>query len=207
MHKEKGFTLLELIIAFTILGLIMLIIGSSLRMGIRAWERGELIADDSQRLRILTERLSSDIRSVYPYQVNIEVERKTAFEGKSDSLGFVTSQVDINWVGGFKWVSYSINEGDLIVTEKIVPDKKLDESKGIATVLETGVSSLKFEYYEKNKDTWETSWDAKEKGMLPDGVKATITLKPDASQGDRKIERSIPPLFIPLPVAYNPSVQ
>lgn len=207
MSEEKGFTLLELIIAFAILGLIMLIIGSSLRMGVRAWERGELIADDSQRLRILFERFSSEIRSLYPYQINKEGKRNMAFEGKPESLGFVTSQVDVNWAGGFKWVSYSVNGGNLTVTEKIVPDKKLDESKGIETILETGVSALKFEYYDKNKDSWETSWDAKEKGILPDVIKVTINLKPDASYGDREIEKSIPPLFIALPLAYNPTVK
>lgn len=205
--KERGFTILELIIAFTILGLIMLIIGGSLNMGVKAWEKGEQIADDSQRIRILYERLSSEIRSIYPYQIMKEGEKKIAFEGKPDSLGFVTSQVDINWIGGFKWVSYSVNDGNLIVTEKIVPDKKLDESKGIETILEAGVSYLKFDYFEKNKDNWETSWDAKEKGILPDVVRVSITLKPDSSHGNEKIERLIPPLFISLPVAYNPSGQ
>ena len=92
---EKGFTLLEVLLAMTILSLIAVIIGVSLRLGIRAWERGESDSDDSQKLRYVVERLSQEIRSVYPYQMLIDGEKAIAFKGKSDSIFFVTSSVKI----------------------------------------------------------------------------------------------------------------
>lgn len=194
--KERGFTLLELIIAFAIIGLLLLIVGSGLRLGVRAWERGEGIVDETQRLRTITEKLSSEIRSVYPYQISREGKKDLVFEGKSDSLSFVTSQVDINWMGGFKWVSYRVKDGDLVLEKRIVPDKKLDESEGEKAILEKRIKEIKFEFYDRKEDRWESSWDTKDKGRLPEIVKVTITLMPESS--------SLPPLLISLPVAYRP---
>jgi len=194
--SRRGFTLIELIIAFTILGLILLIIGGSLRLSIRALERGDKIIEETERMRGIYERISSDIRSAYPYPIMKEGERRIAFEGKSDSLSLVTSQVDINWPGGFKWVSYSVKDGDLILVEKVVPNKGLDESKGKETLLEHKVKEIRFEFYEKGKERWETSWDSKERGKLPEIVKVSLTLESERP--------SFPPFLISLPVGYNP---
>jgi general secretion pathway protein J len=191
----SGFTLLELIISFTILGLILLIIGSSLRLGINAWDRGERIVDESQRARVLWERLSQDIRSTYPYQIGKDGGKRIIFEGRSDFLNFVTTTEGIGVGGGFKSVSYYIRNEGLIVKEQSVPDKELDKSKGKETILEPGVKEINFEFYEKKHESWETSWDIKEKERLPDIIKVIITFKQ---------ETPFPPLLISLPVAYNP---
>lgn len=198
---KQGFTLLELLVAFTILGLILLIIGSSLRLGFKAWERGESIVNETQRIRTFYERFSSEIRSAYPYYISREGEKRLAFKGESDSLGFVTSHVDLNWVGGFKWVSYAVKDGALVLKEKMLPDKELDESKGRESVLGHGVKEIRFKYYDKEKDSYEDSWDSKEKGRLPEIVKVTITFK---SGTLLRPGLSFPPFLFSLPVAYSP---
>lgn len=201
---KRGFTFLELIIAFSILGLILLIIGSGLRLGVKAWERGEKIVDETQRIRMFYERLSSEIRSAYPYLIEKEGDKKIAFEGRSNSLSFVTTAVEMNGSGGLKWVSYYIKDRALMLKEKKLPDKELDEAKGKETILEPRVREIKFEFYEKKEESWETSWDSKEKGRLPEIVKVTITLKPEIPSKDEKIKTSFPPILISLPVAYSP---
>lgn len=199
--KERGFTLLELIIAFAILGVIILIIGSGLRIGVKAWEKGEEIVDETQRIRVPWERLSFELRSAYPYQTDKMADKKIAFEGKSDSLSFVTSAIETDGKGGLKWVSYYIKDNGLMLKEKRLPDKELDEAKGKEIILNPWIKDIRFEYYEKNKEDWETYWDSKEKGRLPEVIKVSIYLKQKGS--DRKEELPLPPLLILVPIAYS----
>lgn len=199
--KERGFTLLELIIAFAILGVIILIIGSGLRIGVKAWEKGEEIVDETQRIRVPWERLSFELRSAYPYQTDKMADKKIAFEGKSDSLSFVTSAIETDGKGGLKWVSYYIKDNGLMLKEKRLPDKELDEAKGKEIILDPWIKDIRFEYYEKNKEDWETYWDSKEKGRLPEVIKVSIYLKQKGS--DRKEELPLPPLLILVPIAYS----
>jgi prepilin-type N-terminal cleavage/methylation domain-containing protein len=72
IRSRGGFTLLEVIIAITILSLIMVIIGSAFRLGIQAWGRGEKETEDGQRLRALSSLLSQQLKSIYPYRINPE---------------------------------------------------------------------------------------------------------------------------------------
>ncbi len=199
--KERGFTLLELIIAFAILGVVILIIGSGLRIGVKAWEKGEEIVDETQRIRVLWERLSFEIKSTYPYQTEGAVEKKMVFEGKSNSLSFVTTAVGTEGKGGLKWVSYYLKDNGLMLKEKRLPDKELDEAKGEEIILDPGVKDIRFEYYEKNEGDWETSWDSKEKGRLPEVIKVSIYLKQKGSY--KKEELPFPPILISVPIAYS----
>jgi len=171
--REKGFTLLEILIAITILSLIAVIIGGSVRLGIRAWEKGEAGIDGSQRLRVLSERLSQQIKSAYPYEIETEDGKVVAFGGGPDSLWFVTSLTTHAAESPLKWVSYSVKDGALVVKEGRLPDKKLLEmvsEKGV--VLAPEVSELSLEYLSR-EGRWEESWDLKE--SLPQAVRISMS--------------------------------
>lgn len=196
LTNRWGFTLLELIITFTILGLILLIIGSGLRLGVKAWERGERLVDEAQRVRILYERFFSEVRSAYPYFIGEGEERRILFDGRSDSLSFVTSRVDVDGLGGLKWVSYFIEDGALTVEEKRIPDKELDEIDGKKAILEPRITRLIFEYYDREEEEWNMTWDSEEKGRLPEAIKVDLTLKDGG--------KLFPPFLISIPASYSP---
>ena len=167
----KGFTLMELLIAVTILALIAVIIGGSLSLGIRAWERGDVEISASQGLRVTCERLSQRIKSIYPYKMQKDGKKLTAFKGDSESVWFVTSSLT-SAENNMKWVSYSFKDGDLTMDEGIMPDKKLLEKvseKG--ETLDSGISSLKFEYFSAKTTEWKDSWDLQE--QLPSAMRIT----------------------------------
>ena len=168
---DKGFTLLEVLLAMTILSLIAVIIGVSLRLGIRAWERGEADSDDSQKLRYVVERLSQEIRSVYPYQMLIDGERAIAFKGKSDSIFFVTSSVKSS-EGGLKWISYFVEDSSLMMREGMLPDKQVMEKvTKEGKDFDLDASGLKFEYFSSKDKDWKEAWDSKTE--LPGAMKIT----------------------------------
>ena len=170
---DSGFTLLELIIAITILPLIILIIGNGFRLGMNAWERGEQETVWTQRLRVLSGLLSQQIKSAYPYTIDVDNEKVAVFEGKEDSVMFVTALTDSAY-GGFKWVRYSQKDGTLFLKEGLLPDKKLNESiTGDEEVVDTDIDEIKFAYLSLEDNEWKESWDMGKK--LPGAVRVKIS--------------------------------
>ena len=101
IKNQKGFTLLELILAMSIVAIIVALGLGGVRLGISARDIGEQKVDIYQRLRIISEQLKQKLQSTYPVFVSqvdevpgitvpISSKRLLAFEGKTDSIRFVT---------------------------------------------------------------------------------------------------------------------
>lgn len=164
---------MELIIALTILTLITVVIGSGLRLGINAWNKGELETEETQRLRILSTMLSQQLKSVYPHVVNIDNENLILFKGEEDSLLFVTTSVD-RLYGGLKWIRYSYKDGTLFYKEGLLPDKDLiDNIEGDEEILDTDIEKIKFEYYIAHTGEWQESWDFGD--TMPQAVRIAVS--------------------------------
>ncbi len=103
-HKIKnqmGFTLLELILAMSIVAIIVALGLGGVRLGISARDVGEQKVDTYQRLRIISEQLKQKLQSTYPVFVSqidgvpgvtvpVSSKRILAFEGNVNSIRFVT---------------------------------------------------------------------------------------------------------------------
>lgn len=177
--RSAGFTLIELIIAITILSLITVIIGGAFRLGIQAWEKGEKETGDSQRLRVLSSLLSQQLKSFYPYEIKMEDkdEKVVLFKGESDSITFVTTLTDSSY-GGFKWVKYVFRDGALFYMEGLLPDKKFQEkiknkNKDKEEIIDKNIDEFKFSYFSSDDDEWKESWDFGED--LPGAVKVNLS--------------------------------
>lgn len=167
----KGFTLLELILAITILSLIALIIGSGFRLGIKAWEKGEAEALETQRLRALSGLISQNIKSAYPYKMEIDGKKVLVFEGDKNSIMFATAFTDIH-SGGFKWVRYSYRDGALVFNEGILPDKKfMDKINENEEIIDENIGEVRFEYLPSGEEKWNESWE------LGEGLPAAVRVK------------------------------
>ena len=99
--NQKGFTLLELILAMSIVAIVVALGLGGVRLGIAARDAGEQKVDIYQRLRIISDQLKQKLQSTYPVfvsQINgvpgatASLSSKTilAFEGSTDSIRFVT---------------------------------------------------------------------------------------------------------------------
>jgi general secretion pathway protein J len=90
-RAEGGFTLLELLIAITLLGLLLAALFGGLRLGARAWERSEERLDQSARLQVVHNFLRDRLAQAYPLEREEGAERSTlVFAGDADTLQFVT---------------------------------------------------------------------------------------------------------------------
>ena len=189
----SGFTLLELIVTFTILSLVVVMILGALRLGSASWERGEERVEKVQKKRIVFELLSQQMKSSFPYRIKSQKAEADflAFLGERTSLRFVSAfSVRARKQEGLVFVIYKVEEErasgkTLKVYEKRVLNKNFleetpDEEQFFT--LTDGLSDLSFEYFDEGegKDAsgeWVESWDTKEKKALPSQVKITVTWK------------------------------
>ncbi len=192
-QRELGFTLMEVLVTLTILGWIVVILFGAFRLSLSAWDRGETIKEEYQKVRVLSELLSRQIRSAFPYRVQTEKAEGDylAFEGKSQALKFVSSlPMKRNRSEGFVCTFYQFEEngegGRLVFYEQRVLrqgffEEELKREK--ADVLMEGISRLSFEYYQEEdssknqREEWLKEWDGKERKELPKAIKLNLSLK------------------------------
>lgn len=108
----KGFTLLELLIAITLLGLIMASLFGGLRLAARSWDAGEARVDRATHLRAVTRFLKNELNSIYPMRWKKATTPALAFVGEKDSIQFIGQLPDHFGVGGLRLISFSMESKD-----------------------------------------------------------------------------------------------
>jgi len=213
---SQGFTLIEVTITLTILGFIVLIVSGAFRMGASAWEKGDSLKDEYQKVRITSQLISRQFKSIVPYRVKTKKAEGdyVAFEGKSQTVRFVsTVSTRTRRPEGFVYAIYEFkqegnDEGHLILYEQRALNKDLfdeypKEEEGVS--LCEGISKVKFEYYrEENKEKsqqggWVDDWNAKEEKELPRAIRMTMTYKNERNE-------ELPITFLVSIPAWKPEV-
>jgi general secretion pathway protein J len=194
VFSTTGFTLIEVVVTLTILGFILLTIFGAFRLGFSAWERGESTKEEYQKVRIISQLISQQIKSIVPYKIKTQKAEGDylAFEGTARSLKFVSAfPIKAKQPEGFVYAIYEFKEGGseggrlaLYEQRALNKDFFVDEPRDESAVsLLEGVSSVRFEYYREEdtvknqKEEWVEEWNAKEERELPKALRMTITQK------------------------------
>ncbi len=197
-HSQRGFTLLELLLALTIVTLLLLVAFTGLRVGLGAWRRGEDRAAGMEHARGLPQALSRALGAIYPYQApRAQAEQVVViFEGESDRLGFVTTAppVPTPIPVAFTAVQLSMVGGEtpgLAIRQKVLPN--WDPFADTPPVLvDPSVTAVRFRYSEAGN--WQDTWQPSKDHPMPDTLEVTITTR----VGHRTVEQ--PPLTVPIRV-------
>jgi len=188
-QKNKGFTLIELVIALTLSVVIVVILMAAMRLAYKSQAKGAERIEIDQKIRVMGDRITWLLRGANPFFIKktADREQKLYFEGESDKIGFVTASVDSYGKGpedfaGLKWVSVFMDSEGLKMREKVFfLEDVFDDSGGKVYLLDPEVKNLEFEYYDIPEDEtqgeWESEWDADEKEYIPSGVKFKITFE------------------------------
>ncbi|MGQ9647164.1 MAG: PulJ/GspJ family protein [Thermodesulfobacteriota bacterium] len=194
LNETTGFTLIEVVITLTILGFICLILFSSLRLGLSAWERGESLKDEYQKVRMVSQLITQQVKSAVPYKIKPQKAEGDylAFEGDARSLKFVSAlPIRGKRPEGFVYARYEFKGegsegGRLIVYEERVLNKDFfaeEPKEERAVALLEGVSNIRLEYLREadplknQEEEWVEEWQAKDEKRLPKALKMTIILK------------------------------
>lgn len=207
--SERGFTLLELIVAMTVFGMIGLGIFGVLVLGGKSAAKGERVAEQARRYRIANDVLSRQVAAAEPIQLPQPDEEglgdddkaeqaEPFFHGEADNLEFVTTAPQRPDASGMSIVAYWVEDGMLKMSEKPVftaygTGKKLDRKErddSVSTTLLYDVESVTFSYQrDSESDEWREVWDAKDEDQLPACVRIDVT---PSAEGGPDFQHEIP---------------
>jgi len=222
INSEKGFTLLETIIAVTLVALMGVGVVSVFRTGTRSWTRGTGLIDSSQRQRVIQDLVRKQMASAFPLAApvdeNVSGVNYPLFKGTENSLQFISlNSLSFQESPGLTLVQYEVSENPengaytLIESEQPYVGQSLDSEEDIdlfnTLALFDNLSSCSFQYRspddlnisDPNITTqieagqWVNEWDAQELGQLPVAVAMTMELM-DAN-GDTRRHNVVVPVY------------
>ena len=169
VDRQRGVTLLEVLIALVILAMIAVIGLEAFRLASRAWERGERRADVEQRVRALQGILARDLGALQPVTVLVDGKRLVDFVGGSDRVTFHSAPVAYRpWPYGamVRRLTYFVERGAGLVVREAYP---LAERASATRPLDRGVVGISFRYLTppepgQSAAKWVDTWEPREVG-------------------------------------------
>jgi general secretion pathway protein J len=181
----RGFTLIEVLIAMTMLSIMMVLLFTSLKICADSWEKGESKITDVNEMAVVYNFFQRDLSVAKPlWNVTSAEEEKTfSFQGSSQSLQFVSAFPASANRSGLQLFSLNLSEDNneqvIIVTLvpfiRITKDEQLDNEE---VTLIRHVSDFTLAYFGSadgiSESAWTDEWLNKE--ALPRLVKINIQL-------------------------------
>ena len=183
--KQRGFTLIELMLASLIISLIVASVYGSFRGGLQAWREGNTRVERHQMIQITLEEMARQLRAAYIAPNNSDI----GFTGNPVGMDFVYASLpsDRQQPGGNGlWrVSYRLVEeeedqlGKLVREQRMTPYTAEIPLTSSEEVIDS-VFDLSFQYY--GRDGWEESWHSNRD--LPQTVRIKLVLEDEAGYTD-----------------------
>lgn len=192
--QQAGFTLLELLIAMTLLGMILVLLFGGLRLGIRSWDTSQKQVDSLNSVRSLEHFLRRELSLTYPYLWKGVPERRVAFLGERNKLSFVAPLPSRVGGGGLYFISVELEpgpKGQRIVWRHLPVSPQMQDFSGLAATQEMvlaafelgGVEDVWLTYFGPESDgtapRWLDRWESKTR--LPTLIRVQVRL-PNNSQ-------------------------
>jgi general secretion pathway protein J len=165
-RRQAGFTLLELIVAITLMGLVLVVLYSGLRLGLNSWDGGEQRAEATHRLRLAQEFLRRQLaQSITVYQINDRREQSVVFAGRLDEIEFVAPMLAQLGQGGLYRMRIEAVDGRLRIRWRPYLPTNPEAGEERETVLLEGVSEVEWAYFGPEQDNepespprWRSDW-------------------------------------------------
>ena len=130
-QAEAGFTLLELLIATTVLGFLSLLLFGGLQFGTRVWEKAQTSTTDTNHVRAAQLFLSDEISHIYPSFTGLSpADRHVQFEGQDKRLTFLAPSKSIT--GAMDWITIQAQRGKGGVSVEVTREGELSNGHGTA---------------------------------------------------------------------------
>jgi general secretion pathway protein J len=199
-NAQRGFTLIELVLALSIVAAMLAIVFGGLRVAIRAWQSGEQRTEALQHARSLAALLAQSIGGTTPYLGTplAGAQPEVQFVGEPTRMAFVTVAPPYPLPApiAFTAVTFGVDEGErpgFAIREKALPsDEPFEQLEPI--VVDPSLVAVRFRYLRQADGTWEEQWDGIEERAVPSAVEVTLT----ALVQGLMVEQ--PPIVVPIGV-------
>ncbi|MBN1571093.1 MAG: prepilin-type N-terminal cleavage/methylation domain-containing protein [Acidobacteria bacterium] len=189
-QSDRGFTLLEMLIAVTLVAMMALSLWAVFRISIRSWSRGTDFIDTNQRHRSILDLVRKQMASTYgliaPADPQQGLASRLIFSGTETSMRFISlNSLHFQDSPGLTLVIYEIvqdSNGAYSLVEKEARylghpgDQEASADQSKATPVFSNLISCVFEYFDpENRDTpWVREWDGVKLRRLPEAISVTM---------------------------------
>jgi general secretion pathway protein J len=178
-RRQHGFTLLELVIALTLLALMSGVLYGALGFAGRSWEGGEAKAEETSSMRLSHTFLRAQLEGQHPLRMRKMPEHPLVFAGSRDELRYAAPLPPRISGGGIWYYRLAVvREGDRsrLVLERQVPDLdagSLPEfERADRSILAEDIGEVRLSYFGRDSGasnlttpTWRERWD--DRNRLP----------------------------------------
>jgi general secretion pathway protein J len=189
MSSQRGFTLIELMVALALFAILSGILFGSLRLAGRSTDAGEEKAQASSGMRLASDYLREQLTSQHPQRMRKMLEFPLLFGGTGEELRYAATLPGRIGLGGMWYYKLSLSsapgkEGSALVLDRVMPVldgtsmPTFDEAD--RSVLADDIKSLKISYFGRDRGssvdqapTWRNTWDNTQ--LLPILVQVEVT--------------------------------
>ncbi len=161
-RASGGFTLVEVLIAIALLALLSVMILGALRLGVRAWERGDAAYTGVEDVSFAQLILRRSLEEAYPQLVRGESATVIDFNGSETGVSFLgPAPQSLRPAGRARIVVRSVADGESVtLVIEIRPELANPENNGAVIVepLIEGLESVKFSYLPLGESGWRSAW-------------------------------------------------
>lgn len=166
--SSAGFTLLELLIALSLMGLVLVMVYSALWLGIRSWDAGDARATQLNDIRLVQGFLRRNLKqSRTVFRIDEDAQRVVVFEGGAEHITFVAPLLDHLGLGGLYLIELDMMEVEDVGQLRIrwqpyrpdsLDDNRVHEDDSEATLLLSEVENVQWSYFGVEEDDNEPAW-------------------------------------------------
>ena len=174
-QTQKGFTLLELLISITLLGMILVLLFGGLRLGVRSWDAVQQQVDNLNTVRSVENFLRREIAMTQPYRWKSATGQRLAFLGERSKINFIAQLPARIGGGGLYAISLGIEHsvtGKRLVWKHLPLDAMVLDFSPLAQAQEIVLAGSEFSavddiwltYFGQANDSaapvWMDRWDS-----------------------------------------------
>jgi general secretion pathway protein J len=201
---QRGFTLLETIVAITLLALMLAVLSGSIRFAGQSRDAAASKIDSIDNMRIAQDFLRQTLTQAHPKRWLKVIGRPFIFRGERDELSMAAPLTARVGVGGLFLLKLSMvdagkGKGKNLVMARAFPEPDAQEmpdfSSAETTVLAENLAELEFAYLGRDDPASDPTWrdDWKEGATMPEAVR--VRIRP--TQGSAWPELVVPLRIVP----------
>ena len=176
LRDDGGFTLLEMLVATTLLGLLSLVLYGALQFGLRSWQRTEEVSVLANTVRQVQGLLTADLTRAYPEVIRTNPTRMPVdFEGTRSRIRYLTASSRV--AGALDHVTIGVPMGSKVLT-RIAALELGAGSRVDSKVLLKHVEGFEISYFgaaeEDKTPRWQDTWHDRESMPLLVRIRARL---------------------------------